>query len=58
MVTLQLAFIEPGDLEDNHIRDAITFTIDPSNEPIGVNWIEKVKPHPSQSSEYITSKEN
>lgn len=47
-----------GDLEDDHFRDAITFTIDPADEPIGVNWIEKVKPHPSQSGEYIASKED
>ena len=47
-----------GDLESNHTRDAITFTIDPSDEPIKENWIDKVKPHPSESSKYIASKEN
>ena len=46
-----------GDLESNHIRDAITFTIDPSDEPIKENWIEKVIPHPSQNTNYIASKE-
>lgn len=45
-----------GDPEENHHRDAITFTINASDEPIQKNWIEYVTPHHSQSSDYNTSK--
>ncbi|MEW6044622.1 MAG: hypothetical protein AB1608_10200 [Thermoproteota archaeon] len=32
-----------GDPEEGHIRDMITFVIEPSKEPIKEDWIEKIK---------------
>lgn len=45
-----------GDPEENHYRDAITFTINASDTPIKENWIEHVKAHHSQSTDYNTKK--
>ncbi len=45
-----------GDLKENHYRDAIVFVINASDEPLQENWIQKVAPHPSQSTNYNTLK--
>jgi len=45
-----------GDPENNHFRDAITFTINASDKPIQKNWIENVVPHHAENLDYDTSK--
>jgi hypothetical protein len=45
-----------GDPEENHYRDAITFTINASDEPIQENWIDNVVPLYYQNPDFKTSK--
>ena len=45
-----------GDPQENHYRDAITFTIDSSDNQIQNNWMEYVKPHHSENLDYNTQK--
>ena len=45
-----------GDPQENHHRDAITFTIDSSDNEIQNNGMEHVRPHHSENSDYNIQK--